>query len=245
MCRILGVVAARPAPLADLLSDELDPFLELACEHGDGWGVSYIGLSGRVVTVKEPVSARQSVTFKTLVKCAATTAAIIHLRLASEGLANTDANTHPFGDSTCGFAHNGQFVPVDAIDKALGPEPAVAGDTDSERYYLAVRRRMDMGFSPPAAITGAAAQIQELATQWVSLNCLLLTPTALYAYAKYRPGSEVLTRRGPDFFDLRYQADPGRVIVASTGFPQPADSWLRLPKGLVLEVGRDLKPALR
>ncbi len=41
MCRLLGVVAGRPAPLSELLADELDAFVEQACEHGDGWGISY------------------------------------------------------------------------------------------------------------------------------------------------------------------------------------------------------------
>jgi predicted glutamine amidotransferase len=246
VCRLLGVVASRPAPLDKLLIDELGPFLQLACEHADGWGISYLEPSGDVVTVKEPVSAFRSTTFRELVKRIVTDAAILHLRMASAGLPLTKANTHPFGDSQYAFAHNGAFSPVSALDETLVPGfAAPAGDTDSERYYLAVRQGLDSGFGPVAAIASAAADIGILATEWESLNCLLLTPQGLYAYAESSPDSKVLKRRGPAFFDLRYRADPGRAVVASTGWVSPANGWRFLTKGTVLEISRDLQLAVR
>ena len=241
MCRLLGVVAGRPAPLSELLADELDPFVELACEHGDGWGISYVAPHGRIVTVKEPVSALKSETFRPLVARIVTGAAIVHLRMGSPGYSVALANTHPFGDAGCGFAHNGQFIPPSALDGTLGERLAEArGDTDSERYYLAVRRRIDAGTEPAAAIAAAAADIRALATGWASTDCLLLTSDALYAYADHSVDSEVIRRRGPDYFDLRTMSEPGRSVVASVGWPQPADRWRRLPDRQVLEIGRDL-----
>jgi predicted glutamine amidotransferase len=246
MCRFLGVVSARPRPLAELLADELDPFLELACEHRDGWGASYIDARGDVVTIKEPCSALQSTALRSLVTDGVTSAAILHLRMASPELALTSANTHPFGDCRLGFAHNGEFSPVTVLDPMLGPAAVgAAGDTDSERYYLGVRHAMDAGLTPVGAVTGVAAEIQALASEWESLNCLLLTPRALYAYSRSNPGSRVRRRRGADFFDLRYLTGPDRVVVASVGWPATSPAWHPLPEGLILEIGRDLRTVLR
>jgi predicted glutamine amidotransferase len=245
VCRLLGVVAADPAPLAELLAHELEPFLELACEHADGWGLSYIDASGIVVTRKEPAPGNKSDLLRRLVDRVVTDAAVLHLRMASPNLAVTSANTHPFGDTKYGFCHNGAFAPADILDPVIDVHASAAtGDTDSERYYLAVRGRIDAGAAPPAAIAATAADIRALATQWESLNCLLLGRQALYAYADPNPRSAVLARRGPGFFDLTYQVAPGKVVVASTGWSQPAGRWQHLPERQVLEVRRGLRLAL-
>jgi predicted glutamine amidotransferase len=241
MCRLLGIVAARPAPLPELLAAELEPFAELACEHADGWGISYVNGHGRVVTTKEPVSALKSELFSPLVKRVVTNAAILHLRLRSPGSIAAVANTHPFGDSHGSFAHNGAFIPTAALDGTLGDGTVTAGgDTDSERFYLAVRRRIDAGTDPAAAIAAAAGDIRLLADHWESANCLFLTRQGLYAYADHSADSAVIKRRGEGFFDLRWLAEPDRVVVASTGWPQPLDRWQRLAERQVLEVSREL-----
>jgi predicted glutamine amidotransferase len=244
MCRFLGVVAAQQAPLAELLAAELEPFIELAREHEDGWGISYLDSRGRVATAKEPVSALESMIFGPLMERVISNAAILHLRLGSPGLVATPANTHPFGSVHCGFAHNGHFTPASALDETLGESLAmVKGGTDSERFYLAVRRRIDAGIAPAAAIAAAGADIRALAS-WNSTNCLLLMPGALYASADHNPRSEVIGRRGRDYFDIRCLTEPGRVVVASTGWPQQAGRWERLPDRRVLEIGLDLTATL-
>lgn len=91
---------------------------------------------------------------------------------------------------------------------------------------------------PVDALAGAAEDIRARAS-FASLNCLLLTDEALYAYADDDPGSEVSRRRGPDFFRLRYRVDGERVVVASSGVPQPDGAWRVLPYRRVLEVRRD------
>jgi predicted glutamine amidotransferase len=246
MCRLLGVVAAKPAPLSELLHAELGPFAGLACEHADGWGISYLNSSGLVVTAKEPVSALESSTFGPLMELVVTNAAILHLRLGSPGSAATSLNTHPFGSIHCGFAHNGQFIPAQALDGTLGKSlAAVRGDTDSERFYLAVRHRIDHGTAPAAAIAGAAADIRALAKSWESANCLLLTPGGLHVYADHSPDSEVLKRRGLGFFDIRCLTERDRVVVASTGWPQPPEGWRRLQERRVHEIGLDLTLTVR
>jgi predicted glutamine amidotransferase len=242
VCRLLGVIATESAPLSELFAGSIEPFLDLAREHADGWGISYVTPTGRVVVAKEATPAYQSSRFDLLVKRTVSTAAILHLRLASPQFAVTKANTHPFGDTRFSFAHNGHFGPARALDPMLGLDVASArGGTDSERYFLAIRRRIGAGASPAAAIADTAHDIRILAAEWTSLNCLVLTPRALLAYADHDPQSEVSRRRGPEFFDLRYRMETGRVMVASTGWAQPADSWHRLLRRHVLEVQRDLR----
>jgi predicted glutamine amidotransferase len=195
--------------------------------------------------VKEATPARSSQGYAEAGKTVTDTA-IVHIRLASPGLAAELNNTHPFHMGTLAFAHNGYFNPPGAIDGLIDPDllAETQGDTDSERYFLRVLSLLRT-HDPSAAIAIAAADIRNRA-EFASLNCLLLTKEALYAYAEEDPSSEVSRRRGPDFFNIRYLVDPGRVVVASTGFagstPGPSGrtiEWDVLPYRHVLEIRRD------
>jgi hypothetical protein len=64
--------------------------------------------------------------------------------------------------------------------------------------------------------------------------------TGLYAYAGHSATSEVITRGEPEPLDLRYLAEPDRVLVTSTSRLQPATTLSRLPNRQVLEIGPDL-----
>ncbi|MCX5355702.1 class II glutamine amidotransferase [Streptomyces mirabilis] len=238
MCRLLGVVARRPVALTDLLASVLDPFLALATEHADGWGVARRTAGGSVGITKDPRPAGQDARLRPLLATTITDAALVHLRMATPGSRVANANTHPFGDHRSAFAHNGDFSPVTALDEVAGPALAEAadGDTDSERFHLAIRRRTDDGMDPVKAVLQAADDIRAHAERFASLNCLLLTQNALLAYAEHDPDSEVIARRGTDYFHLRYRRTPDAVVVASTGWPQPAPHWQRVPERGLLEV---------
>jgi len=238
MCRLLGVVATEPAPIGELVAADIDPFLQLACEHRDGWGVAYRDEFGAVVIDKGIDQADDSERLRGLLKTCVTDMALLHIRMASPNLPVIMANTHPFGDGRAAFAHNGEVRPVTAFDSQISPGllPTATGDTDSERYFLAVRTRLDRGEAPPAAISATARAVAGTATTRVSLNCMMLTPAGLYAYAEHDPGSEVIGRRGPDYFDLSYRRMDDRVIVASRGWPQPQPQWVRIPDRQVAQV---------
>ncbi len=94
------------------------------------------------------------------------------------------------------------------------------------------------GVPPATAIAETAAAIRAVANECVSLNCLMLTPRALYAYAYHDPDSEVVRRRGAEFFDLHYRIEPGRVMIASVGWPRPRDRWALLPQRGTMEIRR-------
>jgi predicted glutamine amidotransferase len=238
MCRLLGVVSRAPMRLADSLSDLLGPFAELSCEHPHGWGVAAWHGTGELAVDKDTAAARLSPRFREVARDTVTDAATLHIRKASPGLPVEPANTHPFTAGTIAFAHNGYFTPVDAVDDLIGPEllAGAAGNTDSERYFLRVLARM-RDEDPIDALALAAADISARADIG-SLNCLLLTQDALYAYAEENPESEVSRRRGPDFFRMRYRVDADRVVIASSGIAPDEAAWTVLPYRQVLEIRR-------
>jgi len=241
MCRLLGVVTRAPLPLTAALGELTVPFTELSREHGDGWGIAaWPGAGGgRPRVVKGIASAAGDWLWEHALAGTHADAAVLHLRMASPGLPVVPGNTHPFTAGGLAFAHNGFFSPYDALDELIDPGllAAAGGSTDSERFFLRVRTLL-RDEDPVDALARAAADIRARAS-FASLNCLLLTEEALYAYADEDPDSEVSRRRGPDFFRLRYRADGDRVLVASSGVPQPDGAWRVLPYRQVLEIRRD------
>ena len=238
MCRLLGMVTRTTQPLTDALSDLLDPFTALSCEHSDGWGIA--ARRGRELVVTrgtEPAHASSS--YRAALATPAD-AALLHLRLASPGSPVRPGNTHPFTAGVLAFAHNGYFAPSHALDDLIDPEilAGATGDTDSERFFRRVLTRLrDQDRDPVDALARTAADICSRATAFASLNCLLLTEDALYAYAQENPESEVSRRRGPEFFRMHYHTGSAGAVVTSSGVATGED-WQLLPYGRVLEIRR-------
>ncbi len=239
MCRLLGVMSATPSlPLAELLASELEPFAALSSHHCDGWGISHWNDDDELVTAKEPEVARDSPGFRATIDGARTDAALLHLRKASVGMTNSEANTHPFLADGVSFAHNGYFSPRSAVDEVLAKRSlrACEGETDSERYF---RLLMDeMRRSGPVDALARTAEVIGGVAEIVSLNALLLTREALYAFTCY--DEEVLRRDGDDVegYVLRFRAGSENVIVASSGWEQASPEWEVLANGTILEIGR-------
>jgi len=240
MCRLLGVVSLTPPRrLAELLDGELEPFAALSSVHCDGWGIAHWDEAESLVIDKAPEAAQDSHAFRVAVDGARTQAALLHLRKASVDMANTAANTHPFAVGSVAFAHNGYFSPRAAGDALLAESsgrPCV-GDTDSERYFGLVLAEM-RHHGPVLALARAATRISAVA-EVVSLNALMLTHQALYAFACYDEG--VITAQGGDIDSYALRFRPGRddVIVASNGWDQPAPRWEVIGNGSILEIRRD------
>ncbi|MBT0772300.1 class II glutamine amidotransferase [Kineosporia sp. J2-2] len=237
MCRLLGVVSSQPAPIAELVAEDLEPFIQLACEHKDGWGVAFRDELGAVGVVKGIDRADDSDMLRGLLKSCVTDMAVLHLRMASPNLAVEMANTHPFGDARAAFAHNGEIRPVAFLESLISPELLATADgtTDSERFYLAVREQMDHGATPEEAIARTTTAIREGAEMIISLNSMMLTPTGLFTYSEHDPESEVIGRRGKGYFGLSYHRSETKTLVASEGWPQPQPQWQPLPEQRVAE----------
>ncbi|MFE5302402.1 class II glutamine amidotransferase [Streptomyces sp. NPDC056632] len=247
MCRLLGVVAAEAAPVSELLADQLGPFLALAGEHRDGWGLALQAPNGSIRRVRGLGRADHSPHLAHVLRSWRTRAAILHLRKATPGLAVDARNTHPFGTPHLALAHNGAFAPVEALDALIGPEllARAEGTTDSERLQLAVRARTEKGMPAGQALEAVAADIRRLATSYVSANTLLLTPEGLFAYADHDPESEVSRRRGLGYFGLDcLRPRPDRTVIASAGHQPAPTTWHRLPERRTWHITPTCPPSL-
>jgi predicted glutamine amidotransferase len=235
MCRLLGWAGRRPTTLADLLGeDDLAAFTGLSALHGDGWGVARSTARG-VAVRKRPDAARTSARFDREARTRRTDLGLAHLRRATLGLSVGPANTHPFTDGRIAFAHNGSISPPSALDDLLLSRSLDRrrGTTDSERYFLAVAERLDAGATPEEALRTTADAIAGTA-RFSSLNCLLLTPEALYAFCRIHPDGPI-EDDDPEYYTLRYRASGDAVVVASSGW---GAGWRDLADGDLLVVER-------
>jgi hypothetical protein len=96
-----------------------------------------------------------------------------------------------------------------------------------------VLSRLEDGATPADALRETAAEIADGGT-FTSLNCLLLTPDALYAVSRFDPAAP-LEDRGADYFSLRYRVTADAVVVASTGSGR---DWQELANGELMVVER-------
>ena len=234
MCRLLGTVSRTPVTLDDVLGTERADFLRLAAVHGDGWGHAW-STAGSFDVRKSPDSALTSAEFDELSREQPAEAALTHLRWATLGLSVGPANTHPFTDGRIAFAHNGSIKPPAALDALI--DPVIAGrrqgDTDSERYFLALLSRMAEGAAPAEALATTVSDVLAGGAEVHSLNCLLLTPEALIAVCAYDPtwGDD------RDYYPLLHRRAGDTVVVASTGWTDSA-GWSTLSNGQMLVVER-------
>ncbi|GAB3347536.1 class II glutamine amidotransferase [Modestobacter lapidis] len=235
MCRLLGTVSTIPRTLDDVLGSERAAFLGLAAVHGDGWGHAWSTGVGELEVRKSPESALTSVELAELAGGRPAEAALTHLRWATLGLSVGPGNTHPFTDGRIAFAHNGSIAPPAALDDLIVPDVAARrrGDTDSERYFLALLSRLAEGASPAEALAATVAGVLAGGAEVHSLNCLLLTPDALLAVCCYD------AERGADrdYYPLLHRRTGDTVVVASTGWTDSA-GWSTVSNGQMLVVER-------
>lgn len=235
MCRLLGSVSRTPVTLDQVLGEERAAFLELACKHGDGWGHAWSREAPDLSVTKAPDSARSNPAFDSLAGGEPAVATLTHLRWATLGLDIAPDNTHPFTDGSMAFGHNGSIDPPQALDDLIAPEVARSrrGDTDSERFFLALVSRL-AHHDEAGALVRTVDDILTSRARARSLNCMLLTPRALYAVCSYDPASD----EDPDYYPLLYRITEDSVVVASTGWTDSA-GWQTLSNGQMLVVERE------
>lgn len=166
---------------------------------------------------------------------------IVHLRRASEGLIVSIENSHPFTQGPVAFAHNGVFhVPSAFRERVLarGARPP-HGSTDSELYFsliLAHAREHDWARAIQLAALDVTNWLDEFGAPYPEgLNCLVMTPEALYAYAQSDPDQLKPTSNWRTY-DLMYRVESQRVVVTSTGYEQP--DYATLGQGEALTIHR-------
>lgn len=240
MCRLLATASLEPRTVADILgADQQAVFQDMARMHEDGWGHAWIDAHGRVESVRFAESGLNHAGLAGSLTAHAARAHLVHLRLATDGLACVPTNTHPFFADGMAFGHNGSAMPVELMDELIRPEIAesIAGETDSERYFAVIRSRLADGLGLEAAVIEALRQLRERYPH-TSLNALLLTPgqlVAIHASAEVPiPWHEFEARAGrvPAAHDERYyrmhvRRGADSIAIASSGMD--VRDWNELP----------------
>src|SRR3954451_2390340 len=234
MCRLLGVVSAVPVSIADAVGDDvLKDFLALTKIHGDGWGVASADHVGDNPQVRVSAgTALDDPAFSSATHDPRSTAAVVHLRWATNGLAVQPRNSHPFLADGLAMAHNGSIKPMGPLDGLLERDVAASlrGTTDSERYFALIRQHRRTAPDLAEAVRRAVAQLRQIYPD-ASLNALLLGEgqlIAVHAHARSRlldedieeiSATDLPAEHLEDYFALR-MARPadGIVVIGSTGF---------------------------
>lgn len=106
---------------------------------------------------------------------------IAHIRYGSTG-GLMPVNTHPFAQRNRLFAHNGVIGDLAALEAELGDYcDLVRGDTDSERFFALITKRIDAHDGViGAGIADAARWVAQNLTLY-AINLVLTTETDLWA----------------------------------------------------------------
>jgi gamma-glutamyl hercynylcysteine S-oxide hydrolase len=234
MCRLIGFAAPVPTTLTELVgADQVALFRDMCRLHRDGWGSAWLepGLrshrsTGPVPDVLDPTP---------------TTARVVHLRWATEGLAVVPEHTHPFVEDGIALSHNGSISPRTALEELLAPGMLgkMHGITDSERYLAVIRAEAAGASGHVEAVARAVAKLRGR-FPLASLNALILTESALivvHASNGSLPpfedmvasGIRELPRgHGDDYFHMFWRHGPhDSLVFSSTGLDN--EGWEPLP----------------
>lgn len=250
MCRLVGWVARRPVTLTDVLGETaVRRFVHLSNVHADGWGAAWHDERGALAVTRSSQAARVDPHFGRFAGGLAVTACLVHLRLGTPGCGYGPRSNHPFVDGPWALAHNGAFAPGDKMDLLLPPDTTrrPEGETDTERYFLALREAMDSGESVPAAVDTVLARMAGAGLVASSLNALLLGPDALHVISSHDadwqattipvwPADEVAAGGTPPYFPMIVRRTDDLVAVASSGIVSEPDGWAPVPNDAVLRI---------
>lgn len=260
MCRLFGLSAAPHRVHATFwLLEAPDSLARQSRREPDGTGLGTFEPDGTPLVRKQPIAAYRDRQFvQEAIECESTTF-LAHVRYASTG-ATTAANTHPFEQHGRLFAHNGVVGGLAALDRELGDHHApVTGDTDSERVFALVTKRIDESGGDVAA--GIAAAVGWIADRLpvFALNFVLTTASELWAL-RYPDTHDlfVLERAAGGSGGGRHldHAGSGRIrahspalaghpaVVVATERMDDDPGWRNLPVGRLLHVGPDLRTTL-
>lgn len=240
---MVGWVGTSPRTLADVLGEDgLRELTALSQQHADGWGIAWWE-GDRLRTRSSHLPAHSTPDFELAAREVRSDAAFVHLRWATPGLPVTAGNTHPFLVGDWAFGHNGAIRPAVGLLPLLSPDEvgALGGGTDSERLLHVLLARIGRHGHDDGLRRTVEDVCRDLTPS--SLNALLLGRdelTALCCHGGPTEGEIPVPNAPPEdlpgYFDLRYRADEGAVVVASQ--PLGSADWARLSNGTALVVRR-------
>jgi predicted glutamine amidotransferase len=262
MCRLFALSGGRePLRATFWLLDAPDALVRQSRRNPDGYGLATFQPDGSPDVDKRPAAAHRDTLFARDARERESTTFVAHVRFASRGR-KTLENTHPFEQRGRTFAHNGHVDGLDALESHLGAHlELVQGDTDSERLFALVTREIEVrGLDPGDALAEAARWIaRELPV--FALNCVLATPTDLWALrypgthdlymlerASGGPGGDAAfdAASGARRIRMRSQALADRAAVVFASEQMDDDpGWRLLEPGELVHVDGDLNVSSR
>jgi predicted glutamine amidotransferase len=184
MCRLFGLGAgSEPVKATFWLLDAPDSLAEQSRRNPDGYGLGTFEVDGhpRPLVEKRPVAAYEDELFAREANEVRSPQFLAHVRYASTG-GIEPVNTHPFEQQGRVFAHNGHIEGLGRLEEQLGDyRRLVRGDTDSERFFALVTKETEAHGGDPGAGLAAAARWVAAELPLYALNCLLATPTGMWA----------------------------------------------------------------
>ena len=253
MCRLIGFAAPDPARLTELVGEEqVALFRDMGRLHRDGWGTAWLDPAPHDLALRtfRAMGMPDDAEFAALVEAPPSVARVAHLRWATDGMAISERNSHPFVADGIALAHNGTISPRADLDDLLKPElrSSLLGTTDSERYLALVRQELRETGDVPEAVARAVTKMRH-EFPLASLNAMVLTADLLVVvHASLDspvPLDEMRARgvrdeelpRGhvDDYFQMYWQRGPrGSVLFSSTGLDN--DGWEPMPPESVTSI---------
>lgn len=127
--------------------------------HGDGFGVAWYapGVTPEPAVFRCVTPAWNTENLKHLTRVTRSPAILAHVRAASEGLAVSEANCHPFVAGRLSFAHNGYLAEFPRVRRRIADRlgetsyAGIQGCTDSEYLFALFRERYGARAGPPGS----------------------------------------------------------------------------------------------
>lgn len=256
MCRLFAITAGNErVKVTHWLLDAPDSVIEQSHFEPDGTGLGFFDERGSPVLDRRPVAAFRDESFIQEARTESSSTFVAHIRFASIGSLEA-SNTHPFEQAGRLFAHNGILYEVENLEREVGEDylRLVDGETDSERLFALITKRIDELGDVTEGIAAAVRWVADNLPVY-SLNLALCAENEMWVL-RYPDTHELfvlergLDNPGPRHFRgasangaLRVHsdeiADKPTVLVASEPLDDHPD-WRVLPTGSLLHVAPDL-----
>jgi predicted glutamine amidotransferase len=216
MCRLFGWAGPRMSA-EERLGSDVENLISLSTMHCDGWGVAWSD-GGVVRRQREARAAHESELFRPALHDAVGEVGAVHLRWATGDLSRRLANTHPFASGDVAFIHNGALPIDDALLSLIDPDLAeqFEGDTDSERYFLAVVSALRSTGDVAAAFSSVISRLDAAGSTYSSLNAMWVESGRLIVVQCHEPSRRAATHP-EDYYYLNYRVDDMGASIWSTG----------------------------
>jgi predicted glutamine amidotransferase len=257
MCRLFGMSGGQePVTASFWLLEAPDSLSVQSRREPDGTGLGIFDATGGPEVNKWPIAAYQDRAFAEEARHVTSPTFIAHIRYASTGAVEMK-NTHPFEQRGRLFAHNGVVEDLERLDRELGEHRRlVMGDTDSERVFALITKRIEAENGDVGAGMAAAARWIAENLPLYALNIVLTTPHELWAL-RYPETHRLFVlernaggRHGDRHLDIASAAGAVRVrsghlagrpavIIASEPMDEDA-GWRPMKSGEMIHVTPDL-----